>query len=110
MAWWENNFLKGKTGKIYIEQKEAIKIAKERGTPLFLYSKTQILSNFYNLLELFRINKSYGNVFACVNAGTFNTAPRPAIYTQAQHHILNCSPAQPAIPFLDYPAMICPIT
>lgn len=56
MAWWENNFLKGKAGKLYIGQKEAIKIAKERGTPLFLYSKTQILSNFYNLLELFRIN------------------------------------------------------
>ena len=53
MAWWENNFLKEKTGKLYIGQKETIKIAKERGTPLFLYSKTQILSNFYNLLELF---------------------------------------------------------
>jgi len=48
--------LKGKAGKLYIGQKEAIKIAKERGTPIFLYSKTQILSNFYNLLELFQIN------------------------------------------------------
>jgi diaminopimelate decarboxylase len=43
---------------------------------------------------LFRVEylkKSYGNLFACVNAGTFNTVPRPAIYAQAHHHILNCS-------------------
>lgn len=56
MAWWENNFLKVKAGKLYIGQKEATKIAEEWGTPLFLYSKTQLLSNFHTLLEIFRIN------------------------------------------------------
>ena len=30
-------------------------------------------------------------MFACVNAGTFNTVPRPAIYSEANHHIVNCS-------------------
>jgi len=42
---------------------------------------------------LFRVEylkKSYGNLFACVNAGTFNTAPRPAIYANAYHQILHC--------------------
>lgn len=42
------------------------------------------------LLRVEYIKKSYGNLFACVNGGTFNTVPRPAIYTQAQHHIVNC--------------------
>jgi diaminopimelate decarboxylase len=43
------------------------------------------------LLRVGYLKESYGNFFACVNAGTFNTAPRPAIYTQAYHHIVNCS-------------------
>ncbi len=43
------------------------------------------------LLRVEYIKKSYGNLFACVDGGTFNTVPRPAIYTQAQHHIVNCS-------------------
>lgn len=43
------------------------------------------------LLRVGYIKKSYGNLFACVDGGTFNTVPRPAIYTQAQHHIVNCS-------------------
>lgn len=43
------------------------------------------------LLRVEYVKKSYGNLFACVNAGTFNTVPRLAIYTQAQHHIINCS-------------------
>jgi len=43
------------------------------------------------LLKVEYIKESYGNLFACVNAGTFNTVPRPAIYTQAQHQIINCS-------------------
>jgi len=42
------------------------------------------------LLQVEYIKQNYGNHFACVNGGTFNTVPRPAIYTQAQHHILNC--------------------
>lgn len=43
------------------------------------------------LLKVEYLKESYGNLFACVNAGTFNTVPRPAIYTQAQHQIINCS-------------------
>ncbi|MFB0566197.1 MAG: diaminopimelate decarboxylase [Candidatus Aminicenantaceae bacterium] len=43
------------------------------------------------LVKVEYIKKSYKNTFACVNAGTFNTVPRPAIYTEAHHHIVNCS-------------------
>jgi diaminopimelate decarboxylase len=43
------------------------------------------------LFKVEYLKESYGNLFACVNAGTFNTVPRPAIYTQAQHQIINCS-------------------
>ncbi|MGD2245433.1 MAG: diaminopimelate decarboxylase [Candidatus Aminicenantes bacterium] len=42
------------------------------------------------LMKVEYLKESYGNLFACVNAGTFNTVPRPAIYTQAHHHIINC--------------------
>jgi len=42
------------------------------------------------LLKVEYIKESYGNLFACVNGGTFNSVPRPAIYTQAHHHIVNC--------------------
>ncbi len=47
------------------------------------------------LLKVEYLKESYGNLFACVNAGTFNTVPRPAIYTQAQHQIINCSKVHP---------------
>ncbi len=47
------------------------------------------------LLRVEYIKESYGNLFACVNAGTFNTVPRPAIYTQAEHPIINCSNLKP---------------
>ncbi len=43
------------------------------------------------LVKVEYIKKSYNNLFACVNAGTFNTVPRPAIYEEAYHHIINCS-------------------
>jgi diaminopimelate decarboxylase len=33
---------------------------------------------------------SYGQLFACVNAGTFTSLPRPAVYAGARHEILNC--------------------
>ncbi|MFC2157337.1 diaminopimelate decarboxylase [Acidobacteriota bacterium] len=41
------------------------------------------------LLRVEYMKTNYGNLFACVNGGTFNTVPRPAIYTQAQHHIVH---------------------
>ncbi len=43
------------------------------------------------LVRVEYLKKSYNNTFACVNAGTFNTVPRPAIYSEARHHIINCS-------------------
>ncbi|MGD8536141.1 MAG: diaminopimelate decarboxylase [Candidatus Aminicenantes bacterium] len=43
------------------------------------------------LVRVEYLKKSYNNTFACVNAGTFNTVPRPAIYSEAHHHIVNCS-------------------
>jgi diaminopimelate decarboxylase len=42
------------------------------------------------LLQVEYVKESYGNIFACVNGGTFNTVPRPAIYMQARHEIVNC--------------------
>lgn len=59
-------------------------IAVEPGK--FLVSDAGVL-----LLRVEYIKKSYGNLFACVDGGTFNTVPRLAIYLQAQHEILNCS-------------------
>jgi diaminopimelate decarboxylase len=41
------------------------------------------------LLRVVYVKKSFGNVIACVNAGTFNTVPRPAVYAQAHHEIVN---------------------
>jgi diaminopimelate decarboxylase len=41
------------------------------------------------LLSVNYVKESYGNLFACVDGGTFNTVPRPAIYAQAHHEIVN---------------------
>jgi diaminopimelate decarboxylase len=43
------------------------------------------------LLRTEYVKESYGNLFACVNGGTYNTVPRPAIYLQAFHEIVNAS-------------------
>lgn len=43
------------------------------------------------LMRVEYIKKSYRNLFACVNAGTYNTVPRPAIYEEAYHEIVNAS-------------------
>lgn len=43
------------------------------------------------LLRVEYVKESYGNLFACVNGGTYNTVPRPAIYLQASHEIVNAS-------------------
>lgn len=42
------------------------------------------------LLRVEYIKESYGQLFACVNAGTFCSLPRPAIYPQAKHPIVHC--------------------
>ena len=41
------------------------------------------------LLRVVYLKKSYGNLFACVDGGTFNTLPRPAIYAGARHEVVN---------------------
>jgi len=43
------------------------------------------------LVKVEYLKKSYGNFFACVNAGTFTAMPRLSIYAEAYHHIVNCS-------------------
>ena len=43
------------------------------------------------LLGVEYVKESYGQLFACVNSGTYNSLPRPAIYPQARHHIINCN-------------------
>ncbi len=43
------------------------------------------------LLRVEYVKESYGNLFACVDGGTYNTVPRPAIYAQARHEIVNAS-------------------
>jgi diaminopimelate decarboxylase len=40
------------------------------------------------LLRVEYVKESYGNLFACVDGGTFNTLPRPAIYSSARHEIV----------------------
>lgn len=54
MAWWENQFLRIKEGKLFIGDKEATHIAAEQGTPLFIYSKKQLLYNLHEILRCFQ--------------------------------------------------------
>jgi diaminopimelate decarboxylase len=42
------------------------------------------------LLRVEYLKESYGQLFACVGAGTFNCLPRPVIYPEAYHEIVNC--------------------
>ena len=53
MSWWENEFLKVKENKLYLEERPADKIAREYGTPVYVYSRKQILRNFQDLKEAF---------------------------------------------------------
>lgn len=41
------------------------------------------------LLRVEYLKESFGNLFACVNGGTYNSVPRPVIYGQAYHEIVN---------------------
>ncbi len=54
MAWWENRFLKIKDGRLFIQDREATQVAEKHGTPLFVYSQRQLISNFRFLLELLK--------------------------------------------------------
>lgn len=57
MRWWENEFLKVKENKLYLEGQAAEKIAKKYGTPLYVYSRKKILRNFQVLKEIFASTK-----------------------------------------------------
>jgi diaminopimelate decarboxylase len=46
------------------------------------------------LLRVEYLKESYGQLFACVAAGTFNCLPRPVIYPEAYHEIVNCGRVQ----------------
>jgi diaminopimelate decarboxylase len=37
--WWANKFLNVKEKKLYLGDKDATKVAKAHGTPLYVYSK-----------------------------------------------------------------------
>lgn len=52
--WWENEFLEVKRNKLFIEQRDVSEIAKEYGTPLFLYSKHQMCANLHRLQNIFK--------------------------------------------------------
>lgn len=43
------------------------------------------------LLQVQYVKKSYGNIFACVNGGTYTSIPRPVIYPEAYHEIVNAA-------------------
>ena len=58
MKWWENNFTQVKGGKLYLGEREATKVAQDHGTPLFVYDKNQILSNYSFLQKAFSDNTS----------------------------------------------------
>jgi diaminopimelate decarboxylase len=53
MIWWENQFLEAKGGKLYLGGREAARIAAEYGTPLFVYSRKQVLANLRALQRVF---------------------------------------------------------
>jgi diaminopimelate decarboxylase len=59
MAWWENHFLRIEEGKLYLGNKKASAIADEQGTPLFVYSKNQVLSNLHGIRRLFPSNPPF---------------------------------------------------
>ncbi len=43
------------------------------------------------LLRVGYVKENYGNAFACVDGGTYNSVPRPVIYPRAYHQIVNAS-------------------
>lgn len=52
------------------------------------------------LARVVYVKKSFGQIFACVDAGTFTSLPRPAVYAGARHEILNCERlgSRPTVP------------
>jgi diaminopimelate decarboxylase len=43
------------------------------------------------LTRVVYLKESYGRLFACVDAGTYNSVPRPALYHGAYHEIVNAA-------------------
>ena len=52
MKWWENQFLHVREGRLQIGSREAAAWAARCGTPLFIYSRRQILANFERLVSM----------------------------------------------------------
>lgn len=46
------------------------------------------------LVRVEYLKESYGQLFACVNSGTFTSLPRLAIYAHARHEVVNASRVQ----------------
>jgi diaminopimelate decarboxylase len=51
--WWENEFLKVSDRKLYLGRRRAERLAGEYGTPLLVYNRRQILSNYHRLKSIF---------------------------------------------------------
>ena len=60
MMWWEDDFLKVKDNKLYLGDREASEVAKKHGTPLYVYSREQLISNFRSLLKAFPDGTQFG--------------------------------------------------
>jgi diaminopimelate decarboxylase len=52
-VWWENEFLRERRRRLYLGRVPAEHIAEQNGTPLFVYSRAQVLSNYQTLLRTF---------------------------------------------------------
>jgi len=94
MSWWENEFLKVKENKLYLEGRPAEKIAREYGTPVYVYSRKQILRNFQDLKEAFASAESKLEVRL---AYAMKANPHPGILKlllQAGAYIDAVSPAE----------------
>jgi diaminopimelate decarboxylase len=70
--WWENKFLKVKDRKLYLQGKQATRVARETGTPLLVYSQAQILANFDRLRAVFSQNTALETRICYAMKANFN--------------------------------------
>ncbi len=92
MPWWENEFLRVKNNKLYLEETEASSIAEKKGTPLFVYSRKQILANIRNLKQaLAPLSDKTIKIHYAMKAN-----PHPAILSLAKRESLGIDAVSPA--------------
>lgn len=53
MNWWEGEFLRVKNNQLYLEGHPAEQLAEKYGTPLYVYSRNEVLRNLRSLREAF---------------------------------------------------------